>query len=98
MRRFVLIRDIDVTGVSGTGVVVWGVVWPDGTCAYRWNAIRRTTCLADSIADVEGIHGHDGKTRVVWLDTEEGASLWRLLEAQSVTSTPPSARTTVVRA
>jgi hypothetical protein len=80
MRRFVLIRDRDVSNVSGEGVVVWGVEFPDGYVAYRWNTNTATTCLAVSIDDVNTIHGHDGATRVVWLDTVEGAQLWRLLE------------------
>lgn len=76
MRRFVLVREIDVTGVSGEGVVVWGICWPDGTCAYRWNSQWRTTCVADGIDDIEKIHGHDGATRVVWLDSEVQARAW----------------------
>lgn len=67
-RRFLLERTIDVTGVSGTGVVVWGVVFPDGRVAYRWNTPTATTCVADSIEDVVAIHGHDGATELVWID------------------------------
>jgi hypothetical protein len=78
VRRFVLYRDVDVNGVSGVGAVVWGIQFPDGRCAYRWNTTTATTSVADSIADIEAIHGHDGRTRVVWLDTEQGADLWRL--------------------
>lgn len=68
MRRFQLVRDEDLTGVSGTGIVVDGVEFPDGTCAYRWRGERRTTVVADCIEDVELIHGHDGRTRVAWID------------------------------
>lgn len=67
-RRFQLVRDVDVTGVSGTGVVAHGVEFPDGTCAYRWATGTATTNVADSVADVEVIHGHGGATRVEWLD------------------------------
>ncbi len=70
MRRFALQRDTDISGISGPGTVVWGVQFPDGVCAYRWNTPTATTSIADSIADVEEIHGHNGATRVVWLDAE----------------------------
>lgn len=76
MRRFVLVRDHDVNQVSGEGVVVWGIQFPDGRCAYRWATAWRTTTVAEDIADVMAIHGHGGATRVVWLDTEEGAQIW----------------------
>lgn len=69
-RRFVLERDEDVSGVSGTGTVADGVVWPDGTVALRWRGPRASTAVWASIADVEAVHGHDGSTRVVWLDEE----------------------------
>lgn len=68
MRRFELHRSEDVTGVSGTGVVVEGVEFSDGRCAYRWLSEWATTSVADSIAVVEKVHGHDGRTAVVWLD------------------------------
>lgn len=67
-KRFILRRDADVTGLSGTGVVAWGVLFPDGKVATRWNSAIAQTCAFDSIEDVEAIHGHQGKTRVVWLD------------------------------
>ena len=38
MRVFALIRDVDVSGVSGTGVVAEGVQFSDGTCVLRWTA------------------------------------------------------------
>jgi hypothetical protein len=49
-----LVRDVDVTGVSGEGCVVWGIQFPDGYVAYRWNTATSTTCLALSIDDVRG--------------------------------------------
>lgn len=67
-RRFLLERTTDVSGVSGTGTVVWGVVFPDGRVAYRWNTSTATTCTADSVDDVVAIHGHDGATQLVWID------------------------------
>lgn len=46
-RLFTLQRDTDVTGVSGTGTVVYGVVWPDGTVSVRWRGPRPSTVFWD---------------------------------------------------
>lgn len=69
-RRFVLLRDHDVSGVSGTGLVAHGVQWPDGRVSTRWNGSVAQSCSWDCIEDVETIHGHNGATKVVWLDEE----------------------------
>jgi hypothetical protein len=68
MRLFLLIRNEDVSGVSGTGIVAEGVEFSDGTVAMRW--LRRLFSVAfyGSIRDVLAIHGHGGRTQVKWLD------------------------------
>ena len=69
LRTFQLHRAADVSGLSGTGIVADGVVFPDGRCAYRWRdgvAAVATTVMADRIEDVEALHGHEGRTRIVW--------------------------------
>lgn len=65
---FVLRRLNDVTGLSGVGDVAWGVRFPDGPCVIRWcvSEVRQTAVFA-SLEDVKAVHGHDGKTQVVWL-------------------------------
>ena len=76
-RPFIVIRDTDVTGISGTGVVAEGVEFSDGTVALRWldidhehpnyvRGVRPTTVMHESIASVEALHGHGGATRIVW--------------------------------
>lgn len=67
-RRFVLRRDEDFTGTSGTGIVVEGIQFWDGTIAMRWRSDTASTTIFDSIEDVEKIHGHEGRTRVCWID------------------------------
>lgn len=66
---FVLMRDTDVSGVSGTGVVADGVAFPDGTVALRWRGGNPTSVVFhdNGVASVEAIHGHGGNTRIVWL-------------------------------
>ena len=67
MRTFTLERDEDVTGVSGVGVVAEGVQFSDGPVVIRWIVgEHRSTVVWPSIAAVEAIHGHEGRTRVVW--------------------------------
>lgn len=70
MRTFILFRTTDVSGVSGTGVVAEGVEFSDGICVCRWRPDSDTasTCVYDSIADVEAVHGHDGATQIIWED------------------------------
>lgn len=73
MRRFELVRHQDVSGVSGTGVVAWGVKFPDGKVATRWNPRGdgpAQTCCWDSIGDVRAVHGHGGSTEIRWLDDD----------------------------
>lgn len=85
-RLFHLQRDHDVSGVSGTGRVANGVLWPDGTVSLRWIGERPSTVHWDRLADAEHVHGHGGATRIMWADeitpSAEVWSIWR--EGQSV--------------
>lgn len=68
MRRFVLDRTQDPSGVSGLGLVAEGVAFTDGSVVLRWGSEHRSMGMYSSIEDVEYIHGHGGTTRVRWLD------------------------------
>lgn len=68
MRRFALVRDVDSTGISGTGVVAEGVEFTDGTIAMRWLSEHTSTAIYRSAADVETIHGHNGETWIAWVE------------------------------
>lgn len=67
-RRFVLNRVEDFSGVSGIGIVAEGIEFSDGTCALRWKTKHRCTAIYDSILVLEHIHGHEGRTKIVWID------------------------------
>lgn len=67
-RRFIMKRHRDVSGVSGTGTVAWGVQFPDGRVAFRWNTKTAMTTAADSIEDVLDVHGHGTATEIIFLD------------------------------
>ncbi len=68
MRRFVLRRLEDVNGISGVGDVAEGVEFTDGTAAMRWRTTTASTTFYASMVDVEKIHGHEGRTVVIWTD------------------------------
>lgn len=69
-RRFYLQRNTDVTGVSGTGRVADGVLWPDGSADVRWLGERPSAVHWDRFDDAVAVHGHGGSTVIVWLDFE----------------------------
>jgi hypothetical protein len=79
---FHLQRDTDVSGVSGTGVVADGVIWPDGTVSVRWRGQHPSIVFWRSLDSVKVIHGHDGATRIV-LPSSERARLGRIADAHS---------------
>ena len=76
-RRFHLQRDVDHSGMSGTGIVAEGVEFTDGTTVVRWRetatarahaGVKPTTVVFPDAAAVEALHGHGGATRLVWDD------------------------------
>ncbi|QLG30189.1 hypothetical protein HUG10_20665 (plasmid) [Halorarum halophilum] len=80
-RRFILWRREDESGVSGTGPVAVGVQFPDGAVAIEWlneqnprvDTARNGWALypsVEGIADAEKVHGHGGRTIIVWIDAE----------------------------
>lgn len=85
MRTFRLERVIDESGVSGTGIVAQGVEFDDGSCALRWLTKHRSTAVYDSATTLEKIHGHGGKTLVVY-DRESPRFEKLLSAAYSVTT------------
>lgn len=70
IRRFRLKRNEDESGVSGVGYVAEGVQFSDGTCVLHWNSITPCTAIYRSPIELTHIHGHGGKTEIVWLDEE----------------------------
>lgn len=69
-RTFKLVRDDDVSGISGTGVVCEGVIFSDGHAAIHWvnSPHPTTTAHPDGLDSVMYVHGHGGRTRLVWDD------------------------------
>jgi hypothetical protein len=71
MRRFVLRRSHDVTGVSGVGDVAEGIQFTDGTAVIRWTTgEHRSTVIWPDVDSAEKVHGHGGNTVVAWIDPD----------------------------
>lgn len=66
-RRFVLRRDDDETGISGTGVVAEGIEFSTGWCALSWMTNAHSVGVYPNIKELERIHGHNGRAVIVWL-------------------------------
>lgn len=66
--RFHLERTEDVSGVSGTGVVAQGVMFHDGVTVTRWFGDHPSTAIWESVRDMMTIHGHGGRTKIIWED------------------------------
>lgn len=66
MRLFLLVRDEDEGGVSGTGIVAQGVEFENGKCALCWLTEFSSVAIYDDIETLDAIHGHNGKTTVRW--------------------------------
>jgi hypothetical protein len=67
-RLFDLVRTEDVSGVSGTGLVGIGVQFPNGQVVMQWQGALTSLVIYKSIQDVRKIHGHGGRTQVIWRD------------------------------
>lgn len=71
IRTFQVVRDEDVSGVSGTGVIAEGVLFSGGKVFVNWISMHKIVEMADSVAEWQAVHGHEGKTRIVWDDEAE---------------------------
>jgi hypothetical protein len=66
VRTFQLNRKTDLSGVSGTGLVAYGALFPNGKVALTWISPHTSVGIYDSIEAVEAIHGHGGATVIEW--------------------------------
>lgn len=77
VQTFRLLRIDDETGVSGKGMVAYGVRWPDGSISLRWIGPTPSFVNYEGVPQdvqieregdkhVEIVHGHAGKTRLMY--------------------------------
>ncbi len=68
LRRFYLQREEDVSGISGTGRVAEGVEFANGMVALSWHSQHACVNTYTSMRTVEELHGHQNRTKIVWID------------------------------
>ena len=68
MRRFVLSRSKDESGVSGTGIIAEGVQFTNGQVVIHWIPQLEAVNVYANAVVLEELHGHGGLTVVEWLD------------------------------
>lgn len=68
MKRGVVERDVDVSGVTGTGQICTFVINDDGRVVIFWPVGEG---VWPSLEEAIKVHGHNGKTRFVILDDDE---------------------------
>ena len=89
---FDLIRNTDESGVSGTGKVLEGVIFTDGTCVVRWVTVNaaQSTVIYDTSGDLTGfekflnihVQSHPGNhVEIVLYDDDVGVYEWIQPEA-----------------
>lgn len=71
MRRFYLEREVDQSGVSGTGKVAEGVEFDTGDVVICWLTSTSSIGMYRNIKAVLAIHGHGGQTKVAWIDEDD---------------------------
>jgi hypothetical protein len=54
--------------MSGKGVVAEGCHFSTGKVVLAWRTVRTSVAVYDSMYDLKAIHGHGGRTQVVWVD------------------------------
>lgn len=72
-RVFFLVRHIDVSGASGTGIVAEGTEWTDGSVSLRWRSEHASTTFYEAgVRALLAVHGHRGACEVVYLSPSDG--------------------------
>jgi len=64
MRTFVLNRTVDISGVSGVGVVAEGVQFAGGMIALHWLSSTPSVNIYRNVEEMLHIHGHEGGTAI----------------------------------
>lgn len=71
IRRFVLVRYEDPSGVSGVGIVAEGSEFTDGTVALQWRGSAPAISIWPDVDSMVEVHGHGGRTVIHWIDDEQ---------------------------
>ncbi len=91
-RPFVLRRDRDLSGVSGTGIVADGIEFPDGHAVIHWRGKwALTTPHPGGVASIVDIHDHGGQgdLHTIWADEVEAARRELMVDVVDAFDVPP---------
>ena len=83
---FHMIRNKDESGISGTGHVATGIVYPDQSTVLRWNTESPTITVFDSFKAFKKIHMDNhptNETEIKWLTIEDETA--KMLELSTLT-------------
>lgn len=64
-QEFYLSRQVDDSGVSGTGVVARGVRLLSGQCILEWQTGFHSMGIYPNLTELLKIHGHGGNTKLM---------------------------------
>lgn len=67
-RRFVLVRNEDITGTSGVGEVAEGTVFSTGMAVINWLKEPYSLGIYQTVEDMIQVHGHEGRTQIQFID------------------------------
>lgn len=70
LRKFHLNRTVDVSGVSGTGIVMESVELFDGRLVSSWRGEYASQTLHSSLYAADFIHGHEGNSEFLEIKDE----------------------------
>jgi hypothetical protein len=78
LKVFEMYRPKDKTGISGTGLVLVGVIYPNGKVIVNWgdNGIGSSMGIYESYDDFLNIHVRShptNRTQIKWLKVHKGA-------------------------
>lgn len=71
LKRFHFLRERDVSGTSGCGIVAEGCLFKDKgneEVVVRWFGEHSSINIYHSISDVIWVHGHGDCTKLIWDD------------------------------
>lgn len=63
---FHLNRVVDTTGISGTGIVADGIIFPNGKVALCWRGPLSSVVVHDNVKNVQKLHCHGDNTILVY--------------------------------
>jgi hypothetical protein len=92
---FVVQRDEDVSGISGEGVIAEGCRFSDGWVVTHWldqppmHEPKTDVWHNKGAEPFQRIHGHDGRTRILWADDIAAARHKALADIVQAFDVPP---------